>query len=317
MSLKRCGKWMCFMVAGCAWDNALVAGNWRATVMGRFVASWELVQTSLATLASDKELILLPMISAAVSILAMALLSGWYMAAYWPELRLLHANTPMAGIPHRGFVYVLLFILYVINYFAVIFCNVALMAVANNRMGGGSWKMRQGLELAWDRRGVIFQWALLSATVGIILQMIAERVGFVGRLLTRLVGLAWALATFFIVPVLAFDNLPPLEALKRSAQLFRKTWGESVVAGLSCSLIFMLPLSAGFILWFAALKAVSSTGALIVLLAVGMIFVAVFGAVISATTSIYKVALYNYALSGRLHGGFSEDQFQSAFVPKN
>jgi hypothetical protein len=285
--------------------------------MGKFVASWELVQTSLATLASDKELILLPLISAAVSILAMALLSGWYLAAYWPELRLLHANTPMTGIPHRGFVYVLLFILYVINYFAVIFCNVALMAVANNRMGGGSWKLRQGLELAWDRRFVIFQWAVLSATVGIILQLIAERVGFVGRLLTRLVGLAWGLATFFIVPVLAFDNLPPLEALKRSAQLFRKTWGESVMAGLSCSLIFVLPLSAGFILWLAAFKSVTSAAGLMVLLAAGMIVVAVFGAVISATTSIYKVALYNYALSGRLHGGFTEDQFQAAWIPKS
>jgi len=286
--------------------------------MGKMVASWNLARQSLALLASDKELILLPLTSALLTMLTLALLCGWYAAAYWPELRALPPHSSAADLPHRGFLYVLLFLFYVISYFVMTFCNVALVAVANNRMGGGSWRMHQGLALAWQRRFTILQWAILAATVGMILEMIAERVGFLGRILTRLVGLAWGLATFFIVPVLAFDNLSPIEAVRRSAQLFRKTWGENVVAGVSIALIFMIPFSFGLCLWFAARNSESlSPAALIAIGAVVLVYLLVVIAVMSATTLIYKVALYNYALSGRLHGGFSEEQFQSAWMPKS
>jgi hypothetical protein len=213
---------------------------------------------------------------------------------------------------------VLLFLLYLVSYFAVTFCNVALVAVANNRMGGGSWRMHQGLALAWQRRFTILQWAILAATVGMVLQMISERMGFLGRFLIRLVGLAWALATYFIVPVLAFDNLSPIEAVRRSAQLFRKTWGENVAAGVNCTLIFTIPLSLGIGLWYAVRDSESlSPAAVLATGAVLLAYILVVSSVMSATTSIYKVALYNYALGGRVHGGFSEEQFQSTWVPKS
>jgi hypothetical protein len=285
--------------------------------MGKMEASWNLARQSLALLASDKELILLPLTSALIMMLTLALLCGWYAAAYWPELRALPPHRS-AGLPHRGFLYVLLFLFYTISYFVMTFCNVALVAVANNRMGGGSWRMHQGLALAWQRRFTILQWAILAATVGIVLEMISERLGFLGKLLTRLVGLAWGLATYFIVPVLAFDNLSPIEAVRRSAQLFRKTWGENVAAGVSTALIFMIPFSLGLCLWFAARNSESlSPMALIAIGAVLLVYLHVVIAVMSATTLIYKVALYNYALGGRLHGGFSEEQFQSTWVPKS
>jgi hypothetical protein len=178
--------------------------------------------------------------------------------------------------------------------------------------------MHQGLALAWQRRFTILQWAILAATVGMVLQMISERVGFLGKFFIRLVGLAWALATYFIVPVLAFDNLSPIEAVRRSAQLFRKTWGEDVVAGVSCTLIFMIPLSLGIGLWFATKDSQSlSPAGMMAMDAVLLAYILVVSAVMSATTSVYKVALYNYALGGRVHGGFSEEQFQSTWVPKS
>jgi len=279
-------------------------------MLAKMQASWDLVRQSLILLASDKELILLPLTSGLISLLTLALLCGWYAAAYWPELRALPPHSSPADLPHRGFLYVLLFLLYLVSYFAVTFCNVALVAVANNRMAGGSWRMHQGLALAWQRRYTILQWAILAATVGIILETISERVGFLGRLLVRLVGLAWGLATYFIVPVLAFDNLSPIDAVRRSAQLFRKTWGQDVAAGVSCSLIFMIPLSLGFVLWFAVQRSASlSPAAMMAAGAALLVYVMAVSAVMSATTSVYKVALYNYALGGRLHGGFSEEQF--------
>jgi TatD family hydrolase len=68
---------------------------------------------------------------------------------------------------------------------------------------------------------VIFQWALLAATVGIILKMIEGRSSIIGKLVAGLIGLAWTLASFLVVPILAFEELGPFEALSRSAELFR------------------------------------------------------------------------------------------------
>ena len=108
--------------------------------MGKMQASWDLVRQEPGAI-SDKELILLPLTSGLISLLTLAMLGGWYAAAYWPELRALPPHASAADLPNRGFLYTLLFLLYLVNFFAVTFCNVALVAVANNRMGGGSWRV--------------------------------------------------------------------------------------------------------------------------------------------------------------------------------
>ena len=130
--------------------------------------------------------------------------------------------------------------------------------------------------------------------------------------------MAWGLATYFIVPVLAFDNLSPIEAVRRSAQLFRKTWGEDVVGRRELHSDFHdSPLVRYRPVVCDADSAVALSGGMMATDAVLLAYILVVSAVMSATTSIYKVALYNYALGGRVHGGFSEEQFQSAWVPKS
>jgi hypothetical protein len=289
----------------------------RETYMNKFSISWDLVKTSFAILYADKELIVLPIISSLLSILAMAALFGGYYTAYWPEIRAMHSTGPGRHMPHELVFYGLVFAFYVVNYFVVIFCNVALVGVANSRMIGGDWKLRDGLALAWSRNMLILQWAVLAATVGMILQAISERVGLLGKIVTGLVGLAWSLAIYFIVPVLAFENLGPLDALKRSARLFRETWGEAVVAGVSFSLVFSIPLFAGVGLWFLLLMA---SGPTVSFLIPGIILLALYMQVIlaisSAVSSIFNVALYRYAITGQVQGGFSEDQLKSAWIPK-
>ncbi len=285
--------------------------------MSKFSVSWDLVKTSFGILRADKELIVLPMISSLLAILAMAGIFSGYFAAYWPELRAMHSNGPVRHMPHATVFYGLLFLFYVVNYFVVIFCNVALVGVANSRMTGTGWKLRDGLALAWDRNLLIFQWAVLAATVGMILQAISERVGLLGKIVTALVGLAWSLAIYFIVPVLAFENLGPVDALKRSARLFRATWGENFIAGVSFSLIFMFPLYAGVGVWFVLMMAVGfSPATLIPGILLLVIYIQVVLAVSSAVSSIYNVAIYRYAVTGHVQGGFSEEQLNSAWVPK-
>ena len=230
----------------------------------------------------------------------------------------MHSQGPIRHMPHPMVFYTLLFLFYVVNYFVVIFCNVALVGVANSRMTGTGWKLRDGLALAWERNMLIFQWAVVAATVGMILQAISERVGVLGKIVTALAGLAWSLAIYFIVPVLAFENLGPLDALKRSARLFRETWGENFIAGVSFSLVFAIPLYAGVAIWFLMMMSVGFTaGILIPAIILLVIYIQVILAVSSAVSSIFNVALYRYAITGKVQGGFSEEQLNSAWLPKD
>src|SRR2546427_11617517 len=133
-----------------------------------------------------------------------------------------------------------MFALYVVNYFVIVFFNVALVGVANSRLMGGSWTFRDGLELAWARKGTILQWAFVAATVGVILRTLEERMGLIGRLIMRIIGGVWTLACYFVVPVLAFEDLIPIAAWKRASKLFRATSGEKVIGGFSLSLVYLV-----------------------------------------------------------------------------
>jgi Family of unknown function (DUF6159) len=208
------------------------------------------------------------------------------------------------------------FLIYLANYFVMVFFNVALVGVANSRLMGGKWTFRDGIQLAWARKGTIFQWALRAATVGMILSSLEERMGLLGRIIVRFVGIAWALACYFIVPVLAFEDLTPIDAVKRSAKLFRDTWGEKVVGGLSVGLIFFLLALPAFGIWIAAIVLGGIYGMFI-----GMAFLILYLLLVSVTSSavqgIFNAALYRYACFKQVPPAFSQELITSARAPKS
>ena len=73
-----------------------------------------------------------------------------------------------------------------------------------------------------------------------VLRAISERAGFVGKIVVGLLGFAWNVATYLVVPVLAVENVGPIEAVKRSASYLRKTWGEQIVGNLGMGSVFGL-----------------------------------------------------------------------------
>src|SRR5262249_2325965 len=145
--------------------------------MGKFSRSWELVKQSFAILKSDKQLMLFPILSAVCCIMVTVIIGTGGVFISLPS------RAPALAIGERWqpaqapFFYPVMFLLYVANYFVIVFFNVALVGVANSRLGGGTWTMRDGLDLAWARKGTIFQWALVAATVGVILRTLEERLG--------------------------------------------------------------------------------------------------------------------------------------------
>ena len=282
--------------------------------MGRLSRSWDLVTASFSVLWQDKQLLMFPALSGISCLVVTLLLLATGAAIFQPHLgelqALLARNNPDA-IERSPAVAGALFALYLANYFVIIFFNVALVGVANSRFNGENWTFDRGLGLAWQRKWVILQWAFIAATVGMVLRALSERAGFLGRLVVGIIGVAWNLACYFVVPVLAFEDLTPGAALYRSAELFKETWGEKVAGGFSLGLIFFLMMIPGFLVWIGAYNYAGPKG----LLAGGIFMAAYFlllSVVSSAVQGIFNTALYRYACDQAAPPGFSQHLFRDA-----
>ena len=120
-----------------------------------------------------------------------------------------------------------MFFIYFFLFFIVIFFNTAIIACANIRLNGGDPTVSDGLRIASQNIGRILIWALISATIGMILQAIRQRGGWVGKLIAGVFGIAWTYVTFFIIPVLIYEKKGIASSIRRSASLFKQTWGET------------------------------------------------------------------------------------------
>ncbi len=284
--------------------------------MGKFSRSWELVKQSFAILRSDKQLMLFPVLSAVACLIVTAIIATGGAMVMLPAM----TSTAASGEhfnPNQSPAFLLgIFSLYVANYFVIVFFNVALVGVANSRLMGGTWTVRDGLELAWARKATIFQWALVAATVGVILRTLEERLGLIGRIIMRVIGIAWTLACYFVVPVLAFEGLTPVAAFKRSSKLFRDTWGEKVIGGFSLSLISLLLALPGIGLWIVAI-ALGGVNGMIFGAALMILYFLMLSVFMSAVQGIFNAALYRYACFKQVPPAFSQDLIASAWSPKS
>lgn len=283
--------------------------------MGKFSRTWELVKQSFVILRSDKQLMLFPVLSAASCLLVTAVIATGGSLLIMPAMASAAANGQPFH-PHQSPLFLLgMFTMYVANYFVIVFFNVALVGVANSRLMGGNWTFRDGMELAWARKSTILQWALVAATVGMILRTLEERLGLIGRLVMRMIGVAWALACYFVVPVLAFEDLTPIAAIKRSSKLFRDTWGEKVIGGLSFSLVSLVLMLPGFGLWFVAIVLGGIKG-LLAGFALLALYVVMLSVMMSAVQGIFNAALYRYACFQQVPPAFDAGLIKSIWTAK-
>jgi hypothetical protein len=284
------------------------------TSMGRIGRSWQLVKQSFAILQSDKELALLPVLSAISCVLVSGFVILGGTAASWPEI---HSATA-AGLrfqPNPQILWPAVFAFYLVNYLVIVFFNVALVSAASERLAGRPTTLRDGLNKAWERKGKILEWAVLAATVGMLLKLIEQRSGLIGNIIAKVIGVAWTLASYFVAPILAFEGLGPIDALKRSADIFRQTWGEEIVGRISISVIFGLLALAGAPVCIAAMYLGGMPG-LGIGVGVWVLYLIALSVVSSALQGIFTAALYQYATTKTAPAGFSVDTLSSAWGPK-
>jgi hypothetical protein len=279
----------------------------------RLSNSWALVKASAAVLSADKELMVFPAISAVLSIAVLITFAvPSVLAGLFDSDTLNESGLPLAG-------YVVGFLFYVVQYFVIFFCNTALVGAALIRLRGGDPTVADGFRIATSRMGTILGYALIAATVGMILRAISERSGALGKIVISFIGLAWNLATFLVVPVLAAENVGPVEAVKRSAAYLRKTWGEQIAGSAGMGAVFGI-LTFGTIL--AALvsfigAAMIESPVLMALVGIGLVLALMGISLVSSTLAgIYAAALYRYASEGDAGSFFSPDMVRGAFQAK-
>ena len=280
--------------------------------MGKIERSWELVKASWSVLRTDKELLVFPLVSAIAVCVVMATFAvPIFLAGIFDGTIASAAPLPFMGI-------VLGFAFYVVQYMVIFYCNSALMGAALIRLDGGQPTIGDGFRIANQHIGAIFGYALLSATVGIILRQIAQR-GILGRIVATMFGLGWNIATFLAVPVLIMEGVGPIDAVKRSTHLLKKTWGEQIVGNIGIGAAFGAITFVIGLLFAGALVAAIGTKvpALIAGVAVVFIVAIVLLSLIGSTLSaIYKAAVYRYATKGDGGGVFDAELVSGAFTAK-
>lgn len=265
--------------------------------MGKFGRGLQLLKMSFSVIRKDKELLLFPVIS---GLLLIAIAASFII----PIFILTPIGTDSFNLAFIAF----WAIFYFISFFVSTFFNVAIIGCALMRMDGGDPTLSYGFRYAAERVKLIALWALVSATVGLILRAIENQVGFIGKIIVGFIGLAWTIATYFVIPVIAVEKLTPFKAMKRSASILKNAWGEALVSNLGIGLIFALLFLAGFIVGLIGMLYcfiyVGVVAGLIVL-AIFVIYI-VFLAVLSTTVSaVLMAALYRFATTGKTVEGFS------------
>ncbi|WP_266180561.1 DUF6159 family protein [Dyella humicola] len=283
---------------------------------GRFSRSWSLMKASAAVLRSDKSLLMFPLVSGICCLLVAAsflIPIGLTVAASGHALESHERALSTGG-------YVALFLFYLVQYFVIIFFNTALAGAALMHLRGEPASFSAGFELARQRVASIFGYALIAATVGLVLRALQERLGLIGRLVVGFLGLAWTVATFLVVPVLASQEVGPIDAVKRSVELLQQTWGENIIgnAGLGVVfglLMFLAILVSGCLLMGAF--ALQSAVAIVLAVAIVVIGLTLLGLIQASLQGIYAAALYRYAEEGQVGHGFDQALLEQAFRPKS
>ena len=273
-------------------------------MMEKLANTFELLKACWNVLRKDREILWLPVMSG-FSVLVV-------LASFIAPAILVGDPGAMrrAFNEDRDTFMLMVFGFYFLNYLIIFFFNSAIVACATIRMKGGDPTLYDGLSIASDRIFHIFMWALISSTLGMVLRMIQEKSNLLGRVLGGLVGVAWSLASYLLIPVLVNENKGPFDAFLDSAELLKKTWGESILGNMSFGLIFTIASLPACLAVFAG--AVLDKAFILPLFVVAVAYLLALSVFQSALQGIFQAALYLFARFGNVPAGFREEQLRHA-----
>jgi hypothetical protein len=276
--------------------------------MGKFANSKALAGASFGVLKSEKKLAAIPAVSALTcGVIAVAVGGGVVLTADF-------IANPAPGQDDFSLTPVSWAIgivgLFIIGLVSQMFAA-TLIAAANERLDGGSFTMGQAFSKATTRTPSILGWSAINSTVGLVLQAIRDKAGFLGDIAAGLIGAAWNVVTWLVLPIIIIEGIGPIAAIKKSATLLKTTWGENLFAQAGIGLIGFLLMLPG-ILIFGGLSFVLPVVGIPLL----FIWVVVISCLMSALGAIYRTALYRFAVGLPNGDVFTQEELAGAFKPK-
>ena len=280
------------------------------TKIGKFKASRMIVKESWEILKQDKELAWFPVFSAITSLVAIAIMGAIFF--YVVMAGNIHAfdNIDQQGVDAGS--YIVLFIYYLIMFFITNYFLAGMYIIIDSRFKGQNLSFSDGIKGANDKLGKIFLWSLISATVGVILRIIADRSKIIGKIVAVVFGATWNILTYFSLPSLIIGQTSVKESFRDSASIIRKTWGETIIVNFGVGLVFGLLSFLGIIIAVGFIVIVPVVSIAIVVLTLLVIYFIALSLISSTLGSIFKLALYQYAKTGIVPQGFTPALIEGA-----
>jgi hypothetical protein len=279
--------------------------------------SWDITKLTFSVISQDKEMLLFPFFATIASIL--------YVAAILVPSGVLQVlgESDAAGVARGGMEYVLLFSTYLGLAFIMTFFNVCVVYTTKTRFEGGDATFMDSIRFGMSKIGIIFQWSLLAATVGlalVMLERLAERLGGVGEIVAKIIrsvlGIVWSVVTLFVVPVLVYENASPAQAVRRSKDILKKTWGESLARAFGLGIIQFLCILAVIGITLGLLTLAPKGLGTFLVVALGGLSSLCIVLVFNVANTVFNTALYVYASTGAEPATFDAQILVSAFKTK-
>jgi hypothetical protein len=301
----------------------------------KFRRSWQLFRTSLQVMARHPKLLFFPVLTFLCTV-AIALFffapvvllptgHSWSQLAHWQAVAARLGDTVSVDAHTQRWhpntaAYLYLAVIYLASMVGATFFNVAFYHEILKALAGEPVSLRAGLAFAGGRIRSILLWSLFAGAVGLIIRGLEERFGFVGKIVMRLIGVVWSVASVFVIPVMIREGgANPVTLLKNSAATLRKTWGEALIGYVGITFGAWIVLLSSFVFFLGVISLSMWAGHPVLILPAGAVWllaVIAFVYVVSIANDIFRCALYVYASEGVMPEPYTAELMDAAWKVK-
>lgn len=293
----------------------------------KFKKSFMLTKASWNTLMLDKELLALPVIGMAMSLIILAMAGAVIyvnpMGVLFNAPDAYNAAEIIGGYSIKPLGYLGIVVIGLCISIISTFVSASVIYGALQRFKGNDPTIKSCLLASKQRAGSLAIFSLFSYTIGLIISEIANRIPYVGdTVVSWLAGAAWGIASFFAIPTIIGSDKPvgPIAATKSSFAIMRKIWGESLVSTVAIGIIEMIAVLVYVIAAINITVLVATLPSSSYILA-PLIAAAIFGLFVifltfSVLEALLKAALFHYATTGESPVTFNQQLLRQAFTQK-
>jgi len=246
---------------------------------GRLKMGFTLARRSATALRDHPKLLLFPILAGIESLA--------YLAVLWTTLLSFSGDADVLTL-------VALACFYVGSTFIASFSTAGLMYCSRQVFAGESPRIGDGIRAASRNLAPLLAWSIISALVGILLRMLEENDTPLSLVTAAVFSVAWSVMTFFVVPVIVFEDVGVVGMFSRSKETVVETWGESMGAiggvGIVTIALGFVGAIPGLVILWAVPESAGVLGFLVLIVAVLVAML-----IGHTLTGVTKTALYLYA----------------------